>query len=84
LTSETIASEVQDMSEELLKRDIAIDSSLVHYDDGLLLGSLINIEDSQGTRRVLSNLSYELTLMHFSQFHQGYEVVGILQSLRQK
>ncbi len=34
------------MSEELLKRDIAIDSSLVHYDDGLLLGSLINIEDS--------------------------------------
>ena len=59
------------MSEELLKRDIAIDSSLVHYDDGLLLG-------------VLSNLSYELTLMHFSQFHQGYEVVGILQSLRQK
>ena len=32
------------MSEELLKRDIAIDSSLVHYDDGLLLGSLINIE----------------------------------------
>lgn len=68
------------MSEELLKRDIAIDSSLVHYDDGLLF----NIEDSQGTRRVLSNLSYELTLMHFSQFHQGYEVVGILQSLRQK
>ena len=47
-------------------------------------GSLINIEDSLGTRRVLSNLSYELTLMHFSQFHQGYEVVGILQSLRQK
>lgn len=37
------------MSEELLKRDIAIDSSLVHYDDGFLLGSLINIEDSQGT-----------------------------------
>lgn len=54
------------MSEELLKRDIAIDSSLVHYDDGFLLGSLINIEDSQGTQRVLSNLSYELTLMHFS------------------
>lgn len=54
------------MSEELLKRDIAIDSSLVHHDDGFLLGSLINIEDSQGTRRVLSNLSYELTLMHFS------------------
>ena len=50
MTSETIASEVQDMSEELLKRDIAIDSCLVHYDDGLLLGSLINIEDSQGTR----------------------------------
>lgn len=66
MTSETIASEVQDMSEELLKRDIAIDSSLVHHDDGFLLGSLINIEDSQGTRRVLSNLSYELTLMHFS------------------
>lgn len=56
------------MSEELLKRDIAIDSSLVHYDDGFLLGSLINIEDSQGTRRVLSNLSYELTLMHFHSF----------------
>lgn len=71
------------MSEELLKRDIAIDSSLVHYDDGFLLGSLINIEDSQGTQRVLSNLSYELTLMHFSQFLEGYEVVDILQSLRQ-
>lgn len=56
------------MSEELLKRDIAVYSSLVHYDEGFLLGSLINIEDSQGIRRVLSNSSYELTLMHVSQF----------------
>lgn len=72
------------MSEELLKRGIAIDSSLIHYDEGFLLGSLINIEDRQGTRRVLSNLSYELTLIHFSQFHEDYELVGILQSLRPK
>lgn len=72
------------MSEELLKRDIAVYSSLVHYDEGFLLGSLINIEDSQGIRRVLSNSSYELTLMHVSQFQEDYELVGILQSLRPK
>ena len=69
------------MSEDLLKRDIAIDSSLVHYDEGFLLGSLINSEDGQGTRRVLSNLSYELTLMQCLQFHEDYELVGILKSL---
>lgn len=85
LTSEAIASEVQDISEELIKRDIPADSSPVHYDDGFLLGRLINIlEDSQKTRRLLSNLSYELTNMPFSQFHEGYELVDVLQSLRPK
>lgn len=33
---------------------------------------------------ILSNLSYELTNMPFSQFHEGYELVDVLQSLRPK
>ena len=85
LTSETIASEVQNISEELIKRDVPAGSSPVHYDDSFLLGKLINIlEDSQETRQLLSNLSLELTNMPFSQFHYGYELVDAMQSLRPK
>lgn len=60
LTSETIISEVQDVSDELIKSDIPANSSPVQYDDSFLLGRLINIlEDSQKTLRLLYNLSFE-------------------------
>lgn len=75
----------KDISEEIIKRANQDDKNPIQYDDSLLLGSLINIlEDSQKTRRLLSNLSYELTNMPFSQFHEGYELVDVLQSLRPK
>ncbi|MGV4330554.1 hypothetical protein ACPOUV_07450 [Streptococcus thermophilus] len=85
LTSETIVSEVQDVSDELIKSDIPANSSPVQYDDSFLLGRLINIlEDSQKTLRLLYNLSFELTNMPFSQLHEGYELVDIIQSIRPK
>ena len=85
LTSETIISEVQDVSDELIKSDIPANSSPVQYDDSFLLGRLINIlKDSQKTLRLLYNLSFELTNMPFSQFHEGYELVDIIQSIRPK
>lgn len=85
LTSETsIMREVQNIGEELIKRDVPAGRP-VHYDDSFLLGKLINIlEDSQETRQLLSNLSLELTNMPFSQFHYGYELVDAMQSLRPK
>lgn len=85
LTNETIDKEIKDISEEIIKRANQDDKNPIQYDDSFLLGSLINIlEDSQKTRRLLSNLSYELTNMPFSQFHEGYELVDVLQSLRPK
>ena len=76
LTNETIDKEIKDISEEIIKRANQDDKNPIQYDDSFLLGSLINI--------LLSNLSYELTNMPFSQFHEGYELVDVLQSLRPK
>lgn len=85
LTNETIDNEIKNISEEIIKRERQDDKSLIQYDDTFILGRLINIlEDSQETRQLLLNLSYELTNMPFSQFHEGYELVDVLQSLRPK
>ncbi|NLQ47920.1 helix-turn-helix domain-containing protein [Streptococcus mutans] len=85
LTNETIDNEIKEISEEIVKREGQDDKSLIQYDDNFILGKLINIlEDSQKTRQLLLNLSYELTNMPFSQFHEGYELVDVLQSLRPK
>lgn len=82
LSKDRIKQEIKEGYERLLK-DTSSTGVEVNYDSNYLLGFLINtLADSQTTRQLLSDISQATIGMPFSQFHEGHELVEIIQSVR--
>ena len=82
LSKDKIKKEIKKGYERLIK-DSPSAGVEVSYDSNYLLGFLINtLADSQATRRLLSDMSQATVGMPFSQFHEGHELVEIIQSVR--
>ena len=82
LSKDKIKQEVKESYERLLK-DSPQAGVEVSYDSNYLLGFLINtLADSQTTRQLLSDMSQATVGMPFSQFHEGHELVEVIQSVR--
>ncbi|HEN6500700.1 TPA: helix-turn-helix transcriptional regulator [Streptococcus agalactiae] len=82
LSKDKIKKEIKKGYERLIK-DSPSAGVEVSYDSNYLLGFLINtLADSQSTRQLLSDMSQATVGMPFSQFHEGHELVEIIQSVR--
>lgn len=82
LSKDKIKQEIKEGYERLLK-DSSQAGVEVSYDSNYLLGFLINtLADSQATRHLLSDMSQATVGMPFSQFHEGHELVEVIQSVR--
>ena len=82
LSKDRIKQEIKEGYERLLK-DTSSTGVQVNYDSNYLLGFLINkLADSKTTRQLLSDISQATIGMPFSQFHEGHELVEIIQSIR--
>lgn len=82
LSKDKIKKEIKKGYERLIK-DSPSAGVEVSYDSNYLLGFLINtLADSQATRQLLSDMSQATVGMPFSQFHEGHELVEIIQSVR--
>lgn len=82
LTKDKIKLEIEQGYDRMLKDSISTDVE-IDYNSNYLLGFLINtLADSQTTRQLLSDISQATIGMPFSQFHEGHELVEIIQSVR--